>query len=86
MNLTEAPNTPAVRFLLDGRIDTRGAAAYLGLSRTTLDQWRSQGKGPRFLKPCGRVWYRKEDLDRWLADAEVASTAQAHLLAKKGGG
>ena len=61
----------------DGRLDTKNAAAYLGLSDKTLAMMRCQGTGPRFIKR-GRVFYYQEDLDAWLAQAErVTSTAQA---------
>jgi predicted DNA-binding transcriptional regulator AlpA len=61
----------------DGRLDTKNAAAYLGLSEKTLAMMRCQGTGPRFIKR-GRVFYYQEDLDAWLAQAErVTSTAQA---------
>jgi hypothetical protein len=32
-----------------------------GLSHRTLERWRSQGHGPRFLKLNGRCLYRIED-------------------------
>jgi hypothetical protein len=61
----------------DGRLDTKNAAVYLGLSEKTLAMMRYQGNGPRFIKR-GRVFYYQEDLDAWLAQAaRVTSTAQA---------
>jgi hypothetical protein len=61
----------------DGRLDTKNAAAYLGLSEKTLAMMRCQGTGPRFIKR-GRVFYYQEDLEAWVAQAErVTSTAQA---------
>ena len=46
------------------------AAAYLGVKPSTLADWRLSGKYRNEL-PCGRigrrVFYRKADLDRWLA-------------------
>ena len=61
----------------DGRLDTKNAAAYLGLSEKTLAIMRCQGTGPRCMKR-GRVFYYQEDLEAWLAQAErVTSTAQA---------
>jgi hypothetical protein len=69
----------AIVVLPDGRMDTRNTASYLGLSEKTLAMMRCQGKGPRFIKR-GRVFYYKEDLDRWLGQAtRVTSTAQAKL-------
>jgi predicted DNA-binding transcriptional regulator AlpA len=36
------------------------------LSVLTLRRWRSQGKGPRFLKLGGAVRYRLSDVEAWL--------------------
>ena len=49
----------------DGRVDTSNAATYLGLSPKTLAMFRSNGKGPQFIKR-GRVFYYLKDLDEWL--------------------
>lgn len=65
--------------LPDGRMDTRSASGYLGLSEKTLAMMRCQGTGPRFIKR-GRVFYYQEDLDAWVGQAKrVTSTAQAKL-------
>lgn len=62
--------------------NTKGAAKYLndrGYSYTenTLTAYRSKGRGPKFLRIGGRVYYRTEDLDAWLAaiSHECQSTA-----------
>lgn len=48
------------------------------LSITTLERWRSEGKGPPFVKVGPRrVGYRLADFERWLADRVVSSTADA---------
>lgn len=70
--------TPEITVLPDGRMDRANAARYLGRTAGTLASWATHGKGPKFIKR-GRVWYRKEELDRWLAEGEVSSTAQARL-------
>ncbi len=41
------------------------------VSPRTLEQWRWQGRGPRFLKIGGRVVYR-------LADVEAFETSNIH--------
>lgn len=48
------------------------AAAYVHLSVSTLAKMRSAGTSMPFLK-VGRkkVFYRRSDLDRWLADSVV---------------
>lgn len=66
---------------MDGCIDEREAAAYLTLSVHTLRSWRRRRKGPRYIKfagqvrngrgRAGRVLYRVEDLDDFLAASTV---------------
>ena len=75
---------PSVLVLPDGRMDTKNAATYCGLSTKTLAMWRSQGTGPKFLK-LGKVFYYREDLDAWLKSGIVRSTAQARTLANAQG-
>lgn len=41
------------------------AAEYLRLDERTLGNWRSAGRGPRYLK-LGKIRYSRRDLDRWL--------------------
>jgi len=37
------------------------------ISHRTLERWRWQGRGPRYLKVGGRVLYRAEDIDAYEA-------------------
>jgi hypothetical protein len=61
----------------DGRLDTKNAAEYLGLSPKTLAMMRSAGSGPRFLKQ-GRVFYFLDDLKAWISERpRVRTTAEA---------
>ena len=59
----------------------RDAGKYLGgerhpVSERTLQRWRLEGAGPKFLKLGRMVRYRKSDLDSW-SDAQLrASTSQ----------
>jgi len=47
-------------------VDTKQAADILGVHYLTLQNWRSTGKSPKFVK-CGRsVRYRVSDLKAWL--------------------
>ena len=41
---------------------------------STLAAWRSQGRGPAFIKIGGRVHYRGRDLNQWI-DARRIPTA-----------
>lgn len=52
-------------------LDTTAAAATLGLSKPWLEQLRSRGAGPKFVKLGRAVRYRPEDLAAWL---------EAHLV------
>jgi predicted DNA-binding transcriptional regulator AlpA len=47
-------------------LDAKGAAEYLSLAKHTLDQWRADGKGPRYTKLGGAIRYRIADLDAFI--------------------
>lgn len=53
------------------RLNVTQAATYVGLSASTLNMMRCQGKGPRYLKLASRVYYRKSDLDAYIAAGTV---------------
>lgn len=45
------------------------AAAMLGVQQRTLEIWRKEGRGPRYLRLAGkrsRVLYKVSDLEAWL--------------------
>jgi len=63
-----------------GYIDTRRAAAWLGLSRRTLEDYRVSGQGPAFHRFGNRVRYRRADLDAWAARRRATTTAEADRL------
>lgn len=42
------------------------AAIYLGVSAQTLANRRSQGLPPKYSKPAQKIYYFKEDLDKYL--------------------
>ena len=52
-------------------LDQKALAARWLISERTLEQWRWQGKGPRYLKIGARVVYR-------LADVEAYEAARVH--------
>jgi hypothetical protein len=52
-------------------LDQKTLAGRWLVSPRTLEQWRWQGKGPRYLKIGGRVVYR-------LADVEAFEAASLH--------
>ena len=52
-------------------LTTREAALYLRISKSWLDQGRSQGTGPAFHRVGGAIRYQKRDLDAWLVSCRV---------------
>lgn len=56
-------------------LNTVGASAYTGLSRSTLEKLRVFGGGPTYLKLGRAVRYRRVDLDAWLSMRLVQSTS-----------
>lgn len=75
-NEKSIPHAPPVSHL-----DTAGAAARLGLSKSTLDRMRCEGRGPRYLKVGKRCFYRPADLDAYL-EAAVVETADSRAFAR----
>ena len=52
--------------LPDGRMDRASAARYLGYKPQTLAKWAMQGKGPRYVRVGGRIFYFLRDLDAFI--------------------
>ena len=52
----------------ESKLDTTGAADYIGLAPATLETWRANGKSgqPPFYKVGRKVFYLQHDLDAWL--------------------
>ena len=48
-------------------LDQKALAQRWLISERTLEQWRWQGKGPRFLKVGSRVLYRLSDIEAFEA-------------------
>ncbi|MEX2530962.1 MAG: helix-turn-helix domain-containing protein [Gemmatimonadota bacterium] len=53
------------------------AAERLGVARSTVDNWRWTGSGPRYVKVGGRVRYRLSDLADYLDRQTRRSTSDA---------
>lgn len=53
------------------RMNTEGAAKYLGLAPQTLHKMRGDGRGPRFVRLGNRIFYRSSDLDAYLKACTV---------------
>ena len=56
-----------VTVLPDGRMDTKNAAIYVGLSEKTMAMMRCDGKGPEYIK-IGRIFYFREKVDEWVRE------------------
>lgn len=48
-------------------LNTKDAAAYIGMSASWLNKSRMDGSGPPYMKIGGSVKYAVKDLDEWLA-------------------
>ena len=46
-------------------LNQKQLAARWCISEATLERWRSEGLGPKFLKLCGRVLYRQVDIEAY---------------------
>ncbi|MES2341627.1 MAG: helix-turn-helix domain-containing protein [Pseudomonadota bacterium] len=48
-------------------VNTAGAAAFVGVSSSTLEQWRRKGIGPAFVRKGPKlILYVKADLETYL--------------------
>ena len=56
---------------------TKEAAKRFGVKETTLEQWRWNGKWPKFIKLGSLVRYRNEDLDEFENARVFTSTTVA---------
>jgi len=57
------------------------AAAYTGISKSSLDKKRVYGDGPLYIKAGARVVYDRLDLDTWLIGKKIANTSQQVAVA-----
>lgn len=47
------------------------------VSEATLERWRTEGIGPKYLKLCGRVLYRLVDIEEYESACLMSSTGKA---------
>jgi hypothetical protein len=73
----ERRNRPLPDPHVNPRMAVEAAAAYVGLSASTLNKLRVFGGGPAFLKLGRRVVYDVRDLDQWLSNRRRQSTSEA---------
>lgn len=61
-------------------LDTKAAAPRVGVAVSTLENWRYQGVGPKFIKTPGRrgkVLYDPADIEAWKEANRFSSTSEA---------
>jgi len=64
--------TPSLDELSPGEVSAR----YNGrISPRTLANWRTQGKGPKYIRRGGKIFYPVKYLDEWDANNTYQSTA-----------
>ena len=59
----------------DALLTEAEASDLLGLSTRTLQAWRAQGIGPRFVRAGRAIRYRRRDLIAWIERNSVSSRA-----------
>ena len=52
-------------------LNTIEAAEFLRQKPATLENWRSNNKGPKYYKPSGTVFYLEEDLVDWIKSSST---------------
>lgn len=57
-----------------GILTTEEVAASLEVTEHTLAMWRSEGKGPKFVRLGRGIFYRRSDVQEWI-DASVVPLA-----------
>lgn len=56
---------------MEGLITASEAAELLAIDKNTLTNWRSQNKGPQYIKQGRMVRYRKSDVIEWIGNNTV---------------
>ena len=65
---------------MNALLDTKQAAPMVGVVAGTLENWRTLGIGPKFIKGPGRrarVLYDPADIEVWRAENRYQSTSEA---------
>lgn len=58
-------------------LTTEKLAEFLNISTQTLNKWRWEGKGPRFIKLGSRVVYDMADVEAYIASQVRSSTTSS---------
>lgn len=57
-------------------LNTKELSSYLGISKPTLQRWRTEGNGIPFIKKGGIVIYDIDDVDAWTKEHKRCHTAE----------
>jgi hypothetical protein len=57
-------------------LNQRNLAKRWDVSEATLERWRTEGIGPKYLKLCGRVLYRLVDIEEYESAASCRPPAR----------
>ena len=63
-------------------LNQKQLATLWGVSQATLERWRSEGIGPKYLKFSGRVIYRRADIDAYEEFCLVTPHQETGLLTR----
>ncbi len=66
----------------DSLLTEAQASHLLNLSVRTLQAWRGQGRGPRFVRAGRAVRYRSTDLVSWIKEQTITPTWSAERGAR----
>ncbi|TXH11045.1 MAG: DNA-binding protein [Spirochaetes bacterium] len=55
-------------------VSSADLAAETGIPATTWRSWAQHGKGPQPVKLGGRWFWRREDVEKWIAEQERSSS------------
>lgn len=57
-------------------LSEESAAPFVGTEPKTLANWRTLGKGPKFIRVGRKVMYHPDDIAEWVAARRVQSTSE----------
>lgn len=60
-----------------GILTTEEVASSLEVTEHTLAMWRSEGKGPKFVRLGRGIFYRRADVQEWIDKSVVSVAASA---------
>jgi hypothetical protein len=66
-------------------LSDKDAAELLHARPQTLRAWRNRRKGPAFYKLSGRILYKREDLEAWIARCRVVPGEQSQRMGVRRG-